>query len=255
MPPSAQLNNSGTSGKLGRDRLDLLLIRGASTKRTSAPASRYRRARSSAASSPSTARASVRAMMTKLRGLSRRGRGAELRRPSRRSVTTCLPSMCPHFLGDDLVLEMDRGDTGLLVLLHRADHVDRVAVAGVGVGDERQLDGLSDAVRVVDHLASSSARPTSGRPSDRRCGAEAGHVHRVESGFLDESSAERVVHARSEYRSTGREQLPQAPRSIRRRAQIVRHQFSRRVAVDVWRAVSRRGSRRARTSRPGRSSG
>jgi hypothetical protein len=51
--------------------------------------------------------------------------------------------MCPHFLGD----------TGLLVLLHRADHVDRVAVTGVGIGDERQLAGANDAVRVVDHLA------------------------------------------------------------------------------------------------------
>jgi hypothetical protein len=40
---------------------------------------------------------------------------------------------------EGLVLELDRGDAGRLELAHGANDVDRGAVAGVGVGDQRHL--------------------------------------------------------------------------------------------------------------------
>ena len=90
---------------------------------------------------------------------------------------TSLPSRCPHFFGAHLVLQVDsrprrppfEGPDG-------ADHVERIAVAGVGVGDHRDVHGQA-AIRagVVDHLVIVSS-PTSGRPIQGRGGAEAGGV-------------------------------------------------------------------------------
>jgi hypothetical protein len=55
-------------------------------------------------------------------------------------------------LGHDLVLEVDRRHAGRLVLAHGADHVDRVAVAGIGVRHHGNIHGLDDPPGVVDHL-------------------------------------------------------------------------------------------------------
>ena len=48
----------------------------------------------------------------------------------------------PAFFGRDLVLDVERGDPRLLVFADRADHVDCVAVAGIGIGDDRDADRL-----------------------------------------------------------------------------------------------------------------
>ena len=65
---------------------------------TSAPASRYSRARSRARSSPSTARASVRAMITNS-GCVRASTAALIFAAISGAGMTSLPSMWPHFLG------------------------------------------------------------------------------------------------------------------------------------------------------------
>ena len=46
------------------------------------------------------------------------------------------------FLGRDLVLDMESGDPRFFVFADRADHVDRVAIAGVGIGNDRDADRL-----------------------------------------------------------------------------------------------------------------
>ena len=56
------------------------------------------------------------------------------------------------FLRADLILDMKPRDAGLLVFAHRADDVDGVAVAGVGIGDDRdpdRLDGAADEQHVL----------------------------------------------------------------------------------------------------------
>jgi hypothetical protein len=65
-----------------------------------------------------------------------------------------LALVMPAFLGGDLVLDVECGDPRLLVLADRADHVDRVAVAGVGIGDDRdgdRLDRQSDKPDIFRH--------------------------------------------------------------------------------------------------------
>ena len=56
-------------------------------------------------------------------------------------------------LGRDLVLDVQRGHASRLVRLHRAPHAERVAIAGVGVGDDRQVDLLDDVGQPLDDLA------------------------------------------------------------------------------------------------------
>ena len=143
---------------------------GASTNSTSAPASAKARARAMASSIPVTATASVRAMIS--RSGSRRASTAARSLPDHLvGADQQLAAHVPALLGHHLVLELDPGDAGLLVELHGADDVDRVAVAGVGVGDDRHVDGGDDPAGVVDHLrAASAARRRGGRsarPSSR----------------------------------------------------------------------------------------
>ena len=66
--------------------------------RASAPAARYSRARSRAASRPSTARASVLAMIMNS-GWALASAAARIFCAISSAGMTCLPSMCPHFFG------------------------------------------------------------------------------------------------------------------------------------------------------------
>ena len=177
-PPSAQLNTSGaTPAQLGRHPRDVLLATSAPRRtagrrrprRTPGPGRSRRRA-------PATATASVRAMITRSGSVPRLDGGPELA-DHLVGADQRLAAHVPALLGHHLVLELDPGDAGLLVQLHRADDVDRVAVAGVGVGDHRHVDGGDDPAGVVDHLArpraarrrgGRSARPSSRSRSCRR---------------------------------------------------------------------------------------
>ncbi len=96
-PPSTRLTTCGTGSAEGSARTSSSVL-GASTKIMSAPASTYRWARSKAASQPSTALASVRAITS--RSSSRRASTAARTRPTISwAGTSSLPSKCPHRLG------------------------------------------------------------------------------------------------------------------------------------------------------------
>jgi hypothetical protein len=98
-------------------------------------------------------------------------------------------------LGGDLVLDVDPGHPGRLVGADRADHVQRVAVAGVHVGDHRDVHARGDPARVVGHLGHREQAHVG--PSEQRGGgAEPGHVHRGEPGLLDQPGSQGVERAR-----------------------------------------------------------
>jgi hypothetical protein len=102
----------------------------------STPQARYASARSSAASSPSTASASVRARIS-VPALWRASSAARSLPHISAVGITVLPSRCPQRFGKALVLELDHRGAGALEAAHRALHVERVAEAGVGIDDDR----------------------------------------------------------------------------------------------------------------------
>ena len=207
-PPSAQLKTSGATPRSSAATRSMSASEvGASTNRTSAPASAKARARAMASSVPVTATASVRAMIS--RSGSRRASTAARSLPHHLvGADQPLAAHVPALLGRHLVLELDPGDAGLLVELHGADDVDRVAVAGVGVGDHRHVDGGHDPPGVVDHLAAAE-QPDVGAADQRGRRPEAGHVDGVEAGLLDQPGREGVVRARRHERRPAGQQLAQ----------------------------------------------
>jgi len=146
---------------------------GASTNAISAPAANAALARTTASSKPATARASVRAMIVKSR--SRRAAAAARIFASQSSRgMTCLPSRWPHFSREFLVLDVYSRDAAALELADRAKGVELIAVAGIGVGDDGQLDRGGDAPGIGHHLGQRDE--TKIGVSQCRRGAGAGHV-------------------------------------------------------------------------------
>jgi hypothetical protein len=95
------------------------------------------------------------------------------------------------FLGADLVLDVECGDPRLLVLAHRADHVDRVAIAGVGIGDDRDRDRLDRQPDKADILRQGEQSEIGIAVRSRI--AAAGQIDRLEPGLFDEPRRQRVV--------------------------------------------------------------
>ena len=96
---------------------------------------------------PSTAIASVRAMIMKSLVLARNARGLDLLRAISTRGITSLPRHVAAALGAHLVLDVDAGDAGLLEILHGVMHVHRIAVAGVGVGGQRDRERAREHAR------------------------------------------------------------------------------------------------------------
>ncbi len=94
-------------------------------------------------------------------------------------------------LREFLVLDMDAGDPDGLVLAHRAHDVQFVAVAGIGVGDDRQADGRRDPAGIRHHLRHRDDAEIG--VAERRGGAGAGHVDCVEPGALYEARRDAVI--------------------------------------------------------------
>ena len=94
-------------------------------------------------------------------------------------------------LGPRLVFEMHARDAGSFVVAYGAAHVDRIAVAGVRVGDDRKPDAST--IRLaLSTISVAVSSPTSGSPRRVETRAEARHVNRVEAFERDEPRGERV---------------------------------------------------------------
>ena len=116
---------------------------------------------------PSTAIASVRAMIDEIRIAPRVAGGLDLGHHLGGRDHALAGEMAAA-LGPRLVFDVHAGDAGFLVIADGAPRVDRIAVAGIGIGDHRQLRGIDDAAGVVDHFA----WPSAGRR--RACPAASG---------------------------------------------------------------------------------
>ena len=111
-------------------------------------------------------------------------------------------------LGEDLILELDRGDAGALQLVHGAHDLRDFAVPRVGVGDHGDRDGRAEAPCVVDHLG--GARDAEiGQPECRRGGRVAAPVENLEAGALEQPAGQRVECARHDEDLTSGKALAQ----------------------------------------------
>ena len=83
-----------------------------------------------------------------------------------------------------LVFDMQRCGTGVFVLANRALHVDNLAVAGIGVANERKVHRARQRPHVVDHLV--HCKQTQVGKASRSRGTEAGHIDGFEALALGE---------------------------------------------------------------------
>ena len=85
----------------------------------------------------------------------------------------------------------ERGDPRLLVFADRADHVDRIAVAGVGIGDDRDADRLDRQPDKADILRKGEQAEIGIAVGPRI--AAAGQIDRLEPSLLDEPRRQSVL--------------------------------------------------------------
>ena len=145
-------------------------------------------------------------------------------------------------LGQRLVFEVDRSHAGLDVFTHRARDVHRVAIAVVGIGDDRDRDRVGDPPGIGVHLGHRrEADVGHAQLRDRR--AVSGHVNCLEPGHLDHARADGVEASRHEHGTSGSEQPAQAGGGAQGggsgRGGSIGHRDPRRV----WSALRRRCAR------------
>ena len=215
----------------------------ASGKIASAPASTSALARSCAASSPSVARMSVRAMIRKF-GSRRASAAARMRLVAVSRSTTFLPSRWPQRLGLNWSSMWQPARPAFSSSWTRAGHVHGLAEAGVGVDDRRQVRHPGDLPGPGGHLGEG------GQPDVRQAevvGQDgAGDVDPGEALLLDQPGRERVERARELLRWCRR-----------RGARGSRIRFCSGVAFEysIRRVPSARRRGRSRRRRPGCSAG
>ena len=114
---------------------------------------------------PSTASASVRAMITKLASV--RASTAALMRSTISSLADDgLVGAMPAAFLHHLVFDVESGRTGLRDLARGARDVEGAAPAGVDVHQQRQVARGGDAARVLVSTSSIVLMPRSGMPSE-----------------------------------------------------------------------------------------
>jgi hypothetical protein len=118
------------------------------------------------------------------------------------------------FLREFLVLDVDAGDPDGLVFAHGPHDVELVAVAGIGVGDDRQGDRRRDARGIRHHLRHRDDAEIG--VAQGRGGAGAGHVDRLEAGTLDEPRGDAVIGAGRHHHAVPPQQFAK-PRRLRHR--------------------------------------
>src|SRR4029077_8861544 len=149
LPPRTTLRRQGPSTRRGMAAISSKLC-GASMNAMSAPAAKAAFARAIASSKPATARASVRAMIMNLVAASGDS-AADLRQIilSRDDLFT-FEMAAP--LRKFLILDMNGRYPAALEFTHGAKDVELVAVAGIGIGEDRHLDRGRNAPGIGHHL-------------------------------------------------------------------------------------------------------
>ena len=98
-------------------------------------------------------------------------------------------------LGKHLILELDRRGPGPLEQPHRTLDIERVAVAGVGIDDQRTVDAVAHQRDRLGDLGRGD-EPDVGPPEPAIGDGRAGEIQRVEAGRSGDAGAQRVIHAR-----------------------------------------------------------
>ena len=182
----------------------------------SAPASTQAQARSIAASRPSTASASVRAMMTKS-GSVRASTAALMRSTISSCDTSSLFGPVAAALGADLVLDVHRRRAELDQRPDRARDVERRrAEAGVDVDQQRQRAGVGDAAHVGQHVVE-IADAEVGHAERAGGDAAAGQVERLEAAIARRGSRDRRRSRRAPAAAVSAASAARKPRAGRMR--------------------------------------
>jgi hypothetical protein len=130
-------------------------------------------------------------------------------------------------LGRDLVLDHGTGKARARIALERPAYVHRIAVARVGIADDRDPDRLTDPASLVEHLAEGD-EPGVGDGESRRRDREAAHERQPEPRALDQARREGVEAAGHDVQAVLGEQRPQARRRRRPRGSgLHRSSFAR----------------------------
>ena len=115
------------------------------------------------------------------------------------------------FFRKTLILEMEGGDAGALEGARRGLRIERIAVTGIGVGNDRNVDHIHHRRQPVDDGVHGNQAEigNAGRARDR---AAAG-IDRGEAGLRDEPRREPVIGARRHGDVARGEQVSQFCRS------------------------------------------
>ena len=116
----------------------------------------------------------------------------------------------PALLRERLILEMKRRDARALEAARGLLGVERIAVAGVGVGDDRHVDDIDHGGEPVDDLVRRN-QPEVGHAGAARDRAARG-VDRREARLLDQPRRQPVERARRDDGAARREHGPQSGR-------------------------------------------
>ena len=95
-------------------------------------------------------------------------------------------------LGKQLVLQMDGRHAGRLVFPHRALHIQRVAVARVGIADDGNVHRIGDIFGVGNHLGHREQPHIGEAPLGRSAGA--GHINRPMPHILGNAGVQGIQH-------------------------------------------------------------
>ena len=101
----------------------------------------------------------------------------------------------PAFLGEFLVLELDRRRTGPLIAPDGVAHIQEPPIAGVAVGDERRLGHARHRFDPADHVGV-TRKPGVGKPEVGGDRAVSGHVEGVKAHSRRHPQRDHVVDAR-----------------------------------------------------------
>src|SRR5690606_36389748 len=115
-----------------------------------------------------------------------------------------------------LVLDVKAGHPAALESARRLPRRERVAVSGVGVGDDGKIDGVDDLLEPGSDFVRRHQAEV--RNSGAACDGSAAGIYRGKSGQRDEPGREPVIDAGSDDRRPGLKKLP--------KLSCLAHQFS-----------------------------
>ena len=116
-------------------------------------------------------------------------------------------------LGHDLVLQLNDGHAGLLILPNGAHYIDGVAETGVRIGDHGDAGALHHVGGPGHHLAHGHEAHV-GLAQMAGGLAVAGHIHRVKAQAADDLSGKHIMGSGRHNGLLGSKELPDLLRSV-----------------------------------------